>query len=190
MTGFAEVFPELKVAPPTVAGQVPMVPTALTQLRREQLHNLAKAWEIPVKQDGTKPEIMPALVAAEANGVFKTAAIHPYYLRQAAFNPDRPHENNDWGTPPKGPRPDNTVKYKDMQRRAKALGLGKACVGLKAPELAEAIRKAEHEQRQSESGTPGLSGHEGLSGKDREVGEATQDWPVERLDENTPEVER
>lgn len=125
-----------------------------------------------MKQDGTKPEIMPALVAAEANGAFKQPAIHPYYLRQAAFNPDRPHENNDWGNPPKVKRPDNTVKYKDMQKRAKALGLGMAGVGLKAPELAELIRKAEHEQRQSQSETEGISGHEGVSGGDGQVDES------------------
>ena len=167
MTGFTEVFPELNVQAPTVAGQVPMDPTVLTRLRRQGLHDLAKAYEIPVKEDGTKLEILPALIAAEQQGVFKRSAIHPYYLKKAAYNSDRPYENTDWGNPPKIKRPDNAGDYRAMQKRAKELGLGRTCVGLKGPELAEAIRKAEHEQRQSESEIQGHVGHEALPGEGR-----------------------
>jgi hypothetical protein len=115
------------------------------------LHDLAKAYEIPVKPDGTKMEILPALQAAEQEGVFKRAAVHPYYLRKAAYNPDRPFENNDWGAPPKVKRPDNAGNYRTMQKRASELGLGRTCIGMKGPDLAEAIRKAEGEQRRGES---------------------------------------
>ena len=117
--------------------------------------------------DGTKLEILPALIAAEQQGVFKRPAIHPYYLKKAGFNPDRPYENTDWGNPPKVKRSDNMANYKDMQKRAKELGLGRTCVGLKGPDLAEAIRKAEHEQRQSESEIQGHVGHEALPGEGR-----------------------
>ena len=166
---FSEMFPELGAPPPTVTGQTPTSLTALTQLRRQQLHDLAKAYEVEVKPDGTKVEILPALQAAEQNGVFKKSAIHPYYLRKAAYNSDRPYENLDWGSPPKGKRPDNVGDYRAMQKRAKELGLGMKGVGLKGPELAEEIRKAEDEQREGQGAPEGISGLEGVPGEGGEV---------------------
>ena len=190
MTGFSEVFPELSVRAPTVTGQMPMHPTALNGLRRRQLHDLARAYEIPVKKDGTKAEILPALIAAEQQGTFKRPAAVPYYLKKAAWTSDRPFENTEWGTPPKGKRPDNAGDYRAMQKRAKELGLGRTGVGLKGPDLAEAIRKAEHERSKSESGTSGLSGHEGVPGQDGHMGNPAEDRTAEYLGETAQEVER
>ncbi len=132
-------------------------------------------------------EILPALIAAEQQGIFKRPAIHPYYLKKAAWNSDRPYENTDWGTPPKGKRPDNAGDYRAMQKRAKELGLGRTCVGLKGPDLAEAIRNAEHAQ--SQSGAPGISGHEGVPGQDGQVGESPEDRPAEQVREAAHEAE-
>ena len=131
-----------------------------------------------MKKDGTKLEILPALIAGEQQGVFKRPAIHPYYLKKAAWNSDRPSENAEWGAPPRVKRPDNAGDYRTMQKRAKQLGLGRTCIGLKGPELAEAIRKAEYEQSQSDPS--GVSGHEGFSGQDGSVGEPSPRSAVEQ----------
>ena len=118
-----------------------------------------------MKPDGTKVEILPALIAAEQQGVFKGAAVHPYYLKKAAYNTDRPYENTDWGTPPKGKRPDRLVNYRALQKEAKALGIGGRCMGLKGPALEEEIRKARHEQGTSEGQAEGSIGHASVPGE-------------------------
>ena len=85
-------------------------------------------------------EILPALQAAEQQGVFKRPAINPYYLKKAAYNSDRPHENNDWGIPPVGKPRGNSGSYKLLQRQAKDLGINS--FGMKGPELEAAVKEA------------------------------------------------
>ena len=57
-------------------------------MRRIQLVNLARAYEIEVDPDATKDRILPALVAAEQSNVFDEDAKHPAYLLRAAYSPD------------------------------------------------------------------------------------------------------
>lgn len=93
-----------------------------------------------MKLDGTKMEILPALQAAEQQGIFKRPAPNPYYLKKAAYNPDRPHENNEWGfCPPEKPK-GNAGAYKLLQRQAKDLGINS--FGMKGPELEVAVKEA------------------------------------------------
>ena len=143
-----------------------------------------------MKKEGTKSEILPALIAAEQQGIFKRGAVIPYFLKKAAWTSDRPFDNTDWGSAPKSKRPDNALNYRALQQEAKALGIGKRCLGLKGPDLAEEIRKEKHERSQSESGTARLSGHEGVSGEDGQVGDQAEDWTSDRVGEVSPEVER
>lgn len=121
-------------------------------------------------------EILPALQAAEQQGVFKRAAAHPYYLKKAAYNPDRPYENNDWGfCPPEKPK-GNSGNYKVLQRRAKNLGINS--FGMKGPELEAAVKEAENEQRQGESEAGSVPGHEGLQGQRGKVAQAAEGGPA------------
>ena len=124
-------------------------------------------------------EILPALQAAEQEDVFKGAAIHPYYLKKAAYNPDRPHENNDWGEPPKERSPARTTVhlagYHALAKRSRALGVFDK--HMKGPELEAAIRKAENEQRQNESEAGSVPGHEGLPGQGGEVAQTPEGGP-------------
>lgn len=136
--------------------------------------------------DGTKREILPALIAAEETGVFQRSAIHPYYLKKAAYNSDRPFENTAWGTPPKGKRPDNAGDYRALQKRAKELGIGKKCWGMKEPEL----RKAIEEYAQSQSGPGPDNRDEGLPGQDGEVAQAPHDLPAGEVEASPEASER
>lgn len=92
---FQNAFPEMTAQAPRIAGHQAMPATVLTQLRRQQLHDLAKAYGIPVKVDGTKQEIMPTLIDAESRGVFKGPPVSDYYLQKAARDPDRRAEWTD-----------------------------------------------------------------------------------------------
>lgn len=85
-------------------------------------------------------EILPALIAAEQEGVFKRPAVNPYYLKKAAYNADRPYENNDWGICPVEKPRGNSGNYKVLQRQAKELGINS--FGMKGPELEAAVKEA------------------------------------------------
>ena len=90
MSAFQELFPELGAQTPLMEGEMPQAPSPLKKMRRQQLHDIARAWEIPVENGGTKPAILPALMAAERNGVFKFPPKHPEYARKASRNSDEP----------------------------------------------------------------------------------------------------
>lgn len=162
---FKEAFPELSPQPPQMAGAPNRPATALNRLRRQALVDLAKAYDLPIDPDAPKSDLLPALIDAEKRGVFNDPPEHPYYLRKAAYNPDLPHENNDWGNPPPG-GPQRGRPQSDF-RRLQKLGarLGVARVGMTKAELEAAIKSAmeeEHAQRQGETYSeppgPGLSG--------------------------------
>ena len=137
-------------------------------------------------------EILTALIAAEQQGVFKRNAVIPYFLKKAAWNSDRPYENTDWGTPPrvKVQSQGNALNYRELQKKASAMGIGKRCLHMKGPALEAEIRKAEYERRQSQIAAPGLSGHEGISSEDGSVGESAPGSTIERVGEVSPEDER
>lgn len=90
MTQFQKVYPELEATAPLMPGEEPQIQTPLHQMRRQQLHDVAMAWEIPVENGGTKQDILPMLLAAERNGKFKEPAVHPEYARKAMRNSDDP----------------------------------------------------------------------------------------------------
>ena len=124
------------------------------------MHDLARAYKIPVKLNGTKPEILPALIAAEQQGIFKGPAAIPYYLKKAAWNSDRPFENTDWGNPPKDKRP-KTNAWQELIQEAKSLGVGK--VGMNRLEYEQAIKEAK-ENGSSGGSTDGAVDDESLQG--------------------------
>lgn len=90
MSAFQEMFPELGAQKPVMEGEMPQAPSPLGAMRRQQLHDIARAWEIKVELDGTKPDILPALIAAERAGVFKHPPKHPEFARKAMRNSDEP----------------------------------------------------------------------------------------------------
>ncbi len=90
MTAFQEMYPELGAQEPVMEGEMAQAPTPLKRMRRQQLHDLARAWGIEVENGGTKDAILPALMAAERAGVFKTPPKHPEFARAAMRNSDEP----------------------------------------------------------------------------------------------------
>ena len=90
MPAFQEMYPELGAQEPLMEGEMASTPTPLKRMRRQQLHDLARAWDIPVENGGTKETILPALMAAERAGVFKTPPKHPEFARKAMRNSDEP----------------------------------------------------------------------------------------------------
>ncbi len=90
MPAFQEMYPELGAQEPLMDGEMAAAPTPLKRMRRQQLHDLATAWGIRVLNGGTKEEILPALMAAERAGVFKTPPKYPEFARKAMRNSDEP----------------------------------------------------------------------------------------------------
>ena len=126
MPEFQQQYPELSAPEPLMDGEQPQVPTPLHSMRRQQLHDVARAWEIPVERDGTKKDIMPMLLAAERQGVFKHPPKHPEFARRAMRNSDEP--------PPEHYLPDSMVpipvKKNDAKNDYRAMDIGeltKAC---------------------------------------------------------------
>lgn len=90
MSQFLDAYPERGAQPPTLPGQTRFTGTVLTQLRRQQLHDLARAYRISVPSDGTKEEILPSLISAERAGVFRTQSPDPYWFAKANRDPENP----------------------------------------------------------------------------------------------------
>ena len=94
---FATRFPEKgdpvtgrPVQAPQIPGQPVYSDSVLPTLRRQQLADLAVAYNVPVNVSGTKAEILPALIEAEKAGVFRQPPKRPEYLVKAQRNPDEP----------------------------------------------------------------------------------------------------
>lgn len=85
-----ETYPELSAQPPVMEGEMALPSTPLGRMRRQQLHDLAVAWGVKVENGGTKDAILPALMAAEKAGVFKTPPKNPEFARKAMRNSDEP----------------------------------------------------------------------------------------------------
>ena len=74
---------------PVVEGEALQVfGTPLHLMRRQQLADVARAWEIPVERGGTKDEILQPLQAAEKGGVFKLPPKHPKFYKKAMRSSD------------------------------------------------------------------------------------------------------
>ena len=87
---FKQMFPEAEVManPPALMGRPAMPRSPLNALTREQLSDIAVAFDLDCNRDGTKEEIMPAILQAEASGRFQKPAKDPYRLTKASKNAD------------------------------------------------------------------------------------------------------
>lgn len=89
-----QAFPERQAMPPqlnTGAPQIqPPVGSLLAGLRRQQLLDLASAFDVAVSRDGTLQQLLPPLLQAEQEGVFQREALRPAYLKRATRTPDDP----------------------------------------------------------------------------------------------------
>ena len=63
--------------------------TPLHRMRRQQLHDLAKAFDIQVENGGTANDILVPLLAAEAEGAFKLPPKHPEFYEKAMMDSDQ-----------------------------------------------------------------------------------------------------
>lgn len=88
MSEFKQVFPELKSAPPTMMGNIPLPEAKVTALRRQQLVDLARAFDIEIPPGATKNQMLPSLINAEQQGVFLGQAKNPWYLQKAGRTSD------------------------------------------------------------------------------------------------------
>ena len=61
----------------------------LARLRRQQLVDIAHAWKIDINRDAPRDDILPALEAAERQGVFTRPPVNPYYFEKARWNSDQ-----------------------------------------------------------------------------------------------------
>jgi hypothetical protein len=137
-------------------------------LRRQQLHDLARAFDIPVDPNSTKEAVLYPLMAAEQRGVFKEPAPHPYYLEKAMRDPDGPKTPLTLPYPdvPKKTRKRGNASFRKLQKAAAALGV--ATVGMTVKELEDAI--ANEVTGESESEVQAEGNNEGLSSENPEVG--------------------
>ena len=69
-------------------GETDVVFWPLHLMRRQQLHDLAQAYEVPVDKGGTTSAILPDLLAAQKAGVFKQHPKHPEFIEKAVRNSD------------------------------------------------------------------------------------------------------
>ena len=169
---FQQAFPERGVNPPSLPGETAFQGTDLVNLRRSQLHNIARAWGIHVDPNLTKEEVLHPLIDAERRGVFNNPPESPYYWEMAQRDPDMPLQ------PLQTPFPDTPKKrpgerlpggagFKQLQQTCKALKIN--CVGMSVQEMRDAINKVVNGESEGEVRSEG--GGEGLEGQDRQVGE-------------------
>lgn len=93
---FQEPFPELKARPPVMPGQsqrdtivtILGKPIDLNECRRQQLYDLARAWDIKVRTGATKQDMLPVLTSAAQSGIFNGPPLDDWWLRKAGRSPD------------------------------------------------------------------------------------------------------
>lgn len=86
---FTEAFPELMAQAPHIHGTPLPARTVLNRLSRQQLTDLARAYEVSIPQNGTKDEILPAMINAEQAGIFKGPVKSQYHLLKASRDRDK-----------------------------------------------------------------------------------------------------
>ena len=69
---------------------MPWDSAVLPKLRRSQLVWLAKAYAVKIDPDATKDRILPILIAAEQQGVFRGRIADQYAFARASLTPDDP----------------------------------------------------------------------------------------------------
>ena len=86
---FQEAFPELKSTAPLLEGEHAADRKYLVDnLRRQQLIDLAAAWNLEIDGNAPKHVILPAMQRAEGKGVFLTPCPHPLMLQRASRKTD------------------------------------------------------------------------------------------------------
>jgi hypothetical protein len=105
-----------------------MPKSPLNALTREQLSDIAVAFDLDCNRDGTKEEIMPAILQAEASGRFQRPPKDPYRLTKASKNADEWKQWREAGqSMPAFEMPDeekfsaNSIQM--LRQRAKGVGL-------------------------------------------------------------------
>lgn len=71
-------------------GETPLPYTKLMACRRQQLVDLARAFDIPIPNGATKDQILPTMITAEQQGIFRTPPKNPYYFHKAHRTSDMP----------------------------------------------------------------------------------------------------
>lgn len=100
-------------------GQPAVNASILGTARRQQLVDLAYAYDIPVPKDGTKAQMLPIMVEHEQQGTFRGQPKRPEYLVKAMRNPDDPPVDWEAHRPP-----DIDVNnFHHLQRVAKEYGV-------------------------------------------------------------------
>lgn len=75
-------------------GEVALPDTPLQRMRLRQLRDLAAAFNIEIDQTATKNDILPALIAAERQGVFRNVQnADRARLLRASYDPDTGRES-------------------------------------------------------------------------------------------------
>lgn len=180
MPSFQEAFPERMAAAPTLQGESTLPANLITpRLRRVQLVNLAKAYGLAINPEATKNQILPTMVGAEQQGVFRGQASDPEALRMALKDPDvREPEPM---LPPVLPQ--SPAKAEEEPKGPPLILLKKLCSqkgintkGMKMAEMANALAEViGNEQRERQAGGDGPS--EGEASGDRQVA-ASPDSPI------------
>jgi len=81
---------ERSVLPPTLSGRPNYPETRFAYLRRSQLHNVLRAWNLmtPEFEQLDHRKLVERMYALEQAGTFRRKPPEPWYLRQSAYSPD------------------------------------------------------------------------------------------------------
>ena len=116
-------------------------------LTREQLSDIAVAYGLEVDRDGTKDELLPAILGAEASGLFNRPPKDPYRLVKASKNADEWLKVREFGLPMpafEDPTPDPTPnEFEMLRQQAKAKGIN--CLHKTKAQLVQALQEAGQE---------------------------------------------
>lgn len=89
MPAFQQQYPELDATTPLMDGDLPQARTPLNQMRRQQLHDLARAYDLSLGDTDTKEYMMPSMKAAQKSGLFNRPPKHPEFARKAMQHSDQ-----------------------------------------------------------------------------------------------------
>lgn len=86
---FTDAFPEFNSAPPLLEGEHPPDQKYLVDnLRRQQLIDLAAAWNLEIDDNAPKHVMLIAMRRHEGAGTFRTDCPNPLMLQRASRRPD------------------------------------------------------------------------------------------------------
>lgn len=148
-TRLQQAFPELATIAPVVAGSETPPPSVLDSMRRSQLVQLARAFDVvdKIPVDGTKQDILEAMRPLERAGVFRQTCEDPLALWFASKTPDELIDMRTKGLPfpTREQLPLRTQKpmteMAKLHEKAKALGI--KSFGLKKHEVEAEIMQHE-----------------------------------------------